>query len=128
MLGISALGGVADIQAKLRVPQTDTWDPATRAAVAAYQGSGRGELDMHVTGLPDPATLINLGYYDPLDELPARQVDFLLGRTTEPSTIWRDTATMSNQVPQWIWIVFGGVFVGTGYYLYRRNRREAKGK
>jgi hypothetical protein len=126
MFGLSAaLGDIAETQAKLGVPTTNQWDRATLAALSTYQGRGKGELKMHVTGVPDPATLINLGYYDPLLDLPRRHSDFLAGRQDAPTTFWRDLASMSNQVPQWIWIVAGVGMVGVGVYVYRQNQKEA---
>lgn len=127
MFGLGALGGILDVQATLGVPQTNTWDRATLAALSTYQGRQHGELAMHITGSPDPATLINLGYYDPIDELPRRHADFLAGRSDQPSTLGRDLATLSNQVPQWVWIVLGTGMFGVGYYIYRRNRKTGKG-
>jgi hypothetical protein len=124
MLGLSSLGDVADLQATLGVPQTNEWDQSTLMALSTYQGRNQGELEMHVTGVPDPATLINLGYYDPLDELPRRHAQYLAG-TKKPSTIWRDMATLSNQVPQWIWIVAGAGMVAIGYYVHRKNEKGA---
>jgi hypothetical protein len=129
MFGLSALGGdLPQLQRRLGVSQTDRWDTATLQAIATYQGRSGQPLEMHVTGVPDPATLINLGYYDPVSELPRRQADYLAGNTEPPMTFWRDTATISNQVPQWIWIVAGAGMLGVGYYIYRKNRREEKGQ
>jgi hypothetical protein len=125
MLGLSALGDISDIQAKLGVPKTNEWDRSTLAAISTYQGRQGGELEMHITGSPDPATLINLGYYNPVDELPRRYASFLEGSTDQPSTLGRDLATLSNQVPQWIWIVSGIGMLGVGYYIYRRNKKGA---
>lgn len=121
MLGLSALGGVADLQAALGVPQTNEWDQATLAAISTYQGRNQGELSMHVTGTPDPATLINLEYYDPLKELPRKQAKFLAGERDQPTTLWRDLATLSNQIPQWVWLLLGGGLIGIGYYAYRKK-------
>ena len=53
------------IQHNLGVPVTPSWDAVTSGAIAPYQGGERGPLPMYPTGEPDPATLINLGYYDP---------------------------------------------------------------
>jgi hypothetical protein len=127
MFGISALGSVSDVQGQLGVPNTNEWDAATLAALARFQGQDGGELKMHVTGVADPATLINLGYYDPMDELPRKQAQYLAGDRDQPTTFWRDTATLSNQVPQWIWIVAGVAMTGFGYWVYRRNKKREKG-
>jgi len=121
MLGLSGLGGIEDLQAALGVRQTSEWDQETLAAMSTYQGRNQGELQMHVTGTPDPATLINLGYYDPLSELPRRQAEFLSGDGPQPTTLWRDLATLSNQVPQWIWLLMGGGMLAVGYYVHRKK-------
>lgn len=121
MLGLSALGDIADLQATLGVPQSNEWDRTTLAAISTYQGRNQGALRMHVTGTPDPATLINLGYYDPLKELPRKQAAFLAGEGAQPTTLWRDLATLSNQVPQWIWLLLGAGMVGIGYYVHRKK-------
>jgi hypothetical protein len=80
---------------------------------------------MYPTGRPDPATLINLGYYDPIEQLTSSQRAYLEG-TGEQGTFWRDLATASNQVPRWAWVVLGALFVGMGYMAYR-NAPKKKG-
>lgn len=113
-------GPVELAQRHLGVPESGVWDAATSGAVAVYQ-QGPGALPMFPSGAPDPATLINLGYYDPLEHLPRAQLAFLEGGE-RPGTFWRDLATASNQIPRWAWLVLGALLLGLGYYSYRKNR------
>jgi hypothetical protein len=98
----------------------------TIGALAPFQDSGQGPLPMFPSGQPDPATLINLGYYDPLDDMPRAQLDYLEG-AERPGTFWRDLGVASNQVPQWVWIALGVVFLGLGYYTHRKRQKPKRG-
>jgi hypothetical protein len=119
-------GSVNAVQQMLGVPTTSCWDATTLGALAPFQQSGMGALPMHPTGEPDPATLINAGYYNPLDYLSRAQVEYLQGGAA-PGTFWRDLGVASNQVPQWVWIGLGVGFVGLGYWTYRSRRARARG-
>jgi hypothetical protein len=113
------LGTIDIVQKKLGVPVTNDWDAVTLGAMTAYQASKVGPLPMLPHGHPDPPTLINLGYYDPVDELPADQRRYVEGGD-KPGTFFRDLGTASNQVPQWAWIVMGIGLIAFGYYTYRQ--------
>jgi hypothetical protein len=118
---MQGLGTALDVaQRNLGIPVSSHWDAATLGALAPYQASGRGPLKMFAVGHPDPATLINLGYYDPIEELPKDQRDFLDG-AAKPTTFWRDLATASNQVPMWAWIVLGVGLLGLGYVNWKNK-------
>ncbi len=80
---------------------------------------------MFPTGEPDPATLINLGYYDPMQLLPRAQREYLSGGE-KPGTFWRDLTTAANQVPRVAYLILGAAFVGLGIYTYREHRREKR--
>jgi hypothetical protein len=118
------MGGVQVVQSKLGVAPTNRWDAATLSALAPFQATGSGPLAMYPTGEPDPATLINAGYYDPLQVLPRSWSEYATGGPA-PGTFWRDLRVSSNQVPQWIWLALGIVLVSVGYYTYRRRARRS---
>lgn len=110
------LGGpVEDVQRRLGVPPTGEWGAVTMGALAAYQGSGAGPFPMTPHGHPDPATLINLGYYDPLEEMNPRHASYVAGDGERPGTFGRDLATTMSQVPRWGWLVVGAGLLGVGY-------------
>jgi len=120
------LGGPVDaVQKNLGVPVTGAWNEVTMGALTPYQGASHGGLKMWPTGEPDPATLINLGYYDPFDQLPADQREYLAGGE-KPGTFWRDLATASNQIPQLVWIALGVALMGLGYYSYRLRAKRVR--
>jgi hypothetical protein len=122
MLG---LGSLDVVQRNLGIAQSGQWDAQTMASMTVFQDSGQGALAMYPTGQPDPATLINLGYYDPIEDMPRKQRDYLEGGE-RPSTFLRDLGTASNQVPQWIWIALGVFFTGLAYYTYRKRQKKGK--
>jgi hypothetical protein len=118
------LGGPVDIvQRKLGVPVTDEWDAVTLGALTAYQSSGAGPWPMYPHGHPDPATLYNLGYYDPIEELTAEQRAYVEGRRDKPSTFFRDLGGASAQVPRWAWIAVGVGLIAVGIYTYRAAKK-----
>ena len=121
------LGSIDVVQRNLGIPVTNEWDAQTMAAVTIYQDSGRGPLATFPTGQPDPATLVNLGYYDPLEDMPARQREYLEGGE-RPGTFLRDLGTASNQVPRWVWIAVGVLFLGMAYYTHRKREKAKKGR
>jgi hypothetical protein len=81
---------------------------------------------MYPTGQPDPATLINLGQYDPRDYLTRAQRSYLEGGA-RPGTFFRDLGTASNQVPQLVWLLVGSSLLGLGYYVYRKQSKSRRG-
>lgn len=120
------LGDVDVLQKRLGVPVTNRWDAATRGALAAYQQSkGAGPLQVFPSGHPDPATLINLGYYDPLDHMSHNQVEYLQGGEY-PSSFGRDVAGAFNQVPRWAWLGLGAGFLVMAYVSYRKAYKKKK--
>jgi len=120
MLGLN--GTVNVVQQNLGVPQTGQWDATTMGAMASFQAAGNRPLQMYATGEPDPATLINSGYYDPLEAMPSSWRQYVQGGQA-PGTFWRDLGVASNQVPQWAWLFMGVLFVGLGYYVHRKRRQ-----
>jgi hypothetical protein len=113
------------VQHTLGVPATQRWDAMTLGALPVFQQTGMGALPMYPTGEPDPATLINAGYYDPLQYLPRAQVQYLQGGA-RPGSFWRDVGVASNQIPQWIWIGLGVGLCGLGYWTYRNRRARGR--
>lgn len=115
------LGGPVDlVQRRLGVPVSNEWDPVTLGAMAAFQGGRPGGFPMSPHGHPDPATLINLGYYDPIAESSPKQRAYLQGGE-KPGTFGRDLAGAANQVPWWAWIAVGVGLMGLGYASWRRR-------
>jgi hypothetical protein len=80
---------------------------------------------MYPTGEPDAATLINAGYYDPMDYMPRAWRNYVQGGDA-PGTFWRDLGVASNQIPQWVWLGIGVLFVGVGYYIHRKGKRRTR--
>lgn len=114
------MSSVEAAQGRLGVPVTGEWDAVTEGAAVAYQSSGEGFLRMDPSAHIDPPTLINVGYYNPLDELPEKQRDYLAGGE-RPGTFMRDIGTAINQVPRWGWAVGAGVFYMMAYMSYSRG-------
>jgi len=77
-------------------------------------------MDPH--GHPDPTTMINRGRYNPLEEWPRRQVQYLEGGP-KPGTFFRDLQGVSNQVPRWAWLVSGGAFLLFATVAYRNHKK-----
>jgi hypothetical protein len=86
--------------------------------------SAQRQFGLLVHGRPDPATLVKMGYYDPIAEMPASQAKYARGGD-KPGTFFRDLQGVSNQVPWYVWTLAGVGTMGFAYYLYRRG---AKGK
>lgn len=90
------------------------------ADLVEYQRTGNG-MPMHPHGHPDPATLINLGVYDPADHWTPAQLRYLQsGKKT--STLVRDLQGVSNQIPQWAWLTAGGFFILLGILAFQRSK------
>jgi len=123
MYGLS--GNIEAVQRNLGVPSSGTWDALTSGALPSYQQVGRGALPMFPTGQPDPATLINLGYYDPLQDMPMRQRVYLEGGE-RPGTFWRDLGVAGSQVPQWAWLAIGALALGLAYWSHRKDRPKRR--
>jgi len=117
-------GNIDVLQKRLGVPTSKKWDTVTRGALTAYQQSKGAALPMQPSGHPDPATLINLGYYDPLDSLPHAQIAYLEGGA-KPGHFGRDLATVISQVPRWAWFTLGGALVAMAYVSYRGGKKAA---
>lgn len=100
---------LAILQQKLGLTGDDAWTSNTQAAVVKFQLS-RG---LPATGQPDPPTLGNAGVYDPAAEA-----------STSKGTFTRDMITAFNQVPQWAWLVLGGLSAGVAYFAYRRKNKK----
>ena len=92
------------------------------ADIVGYQRQGSG-LPMHPHGHPDPTTLINIGLYDPDEEWPNAQYNYI-HHNKEPSTLVRDLQGVSNQIPQWAWVAAGALLVGLGIYTYVRESKK----
>lgn len=94
------------------------------AEIVGYQRKGGG-LPMHPHGHPDPTTLINMGLYDPNEHWANSQSNYIHGGQ-RPNTIMRDLQGVSNQIPQWAWLVAGTLFVGAGIYYYNAEAKKKK--
>ncbi len=110
-------------QGRLGVPVTGVWDSTTDGAAVAYQAGGEGFLPMEPSAHIDPPTLINLGYYDPLAELPSEQRAYVEGGA-RPGTVLRDLGTAVNQVPRWAWGVSCIAFYLLAYSAYYGSRKK----
>lgn len=100
------MSDLAILQQKLGLPGSGLWDAGTQAALVKFQMAA----GLPATGDPDPATLAKAGVYDPLAEAP-----------TGKGTFGRDVVTAFNQVPQWAWLVLGGVSLTVAYLAYRKR-------
>jgi hypothetical protein len=109
-LGAEASGAVSiqALQAALGAAQTGTWDPATEAAVRKKQKA----LGLPETGGPDVTLLSRLGL-----------VDIAAPSVTTGATRWRDIRTAFNQVPQWAYLVSGGLLAILAWKSYQGWRR-----
>lgn len=115
-------GAIELLQKTLGVPPSGKWDPITLGAIAAFQASHKGLVP---TGHPDVPTLVMLGYYDPIAQLPPRWAGYVKGDNEKPGTFGRDLGSASNQAPQWAWLVAGAVFLGVGYWTWRKSQKKA---
>lgn len=114
------MDGVAEAQKKLGVPVTGQWDPVTTGAVVSFQQrQGAGPHPMSPHGHPDPPTLANVGYYEPLQVLSPKQRKAAMGHPT--STFFRDVRSSLNQIPRWGWIAGAVVF---GFMAWRSARSD----
>jgi hypothetical protein len=89
------------------------------ADLVSYQRTGSG-LPMYPHGRPDPATLINMGFYDPATMWSDSQKRYLEGGP-KPSSLLRDLQGVSNQIPQWVWLAAGGTLLVLGLMAMRKK-------
>lgn len=81
---------------------------------------------MQPSGRLDAQTALNAGYYKLEDAFSPAQVAYIKSNGAKPGSLGRDIATMSAQIPQWVWILTGVGFLGLGGYIYYRARKAAK--
>ncbi len=87
------------------------------AEIVGFQRSQEvlpGGWPMRPHGHPDPSTLITMGAYDPSSMWP----------NYKPASIVRDAQTISNQVPQWIWLAAGGVLLVAAVVAYNKEKKK----
>jgi disulfide bond formation protein DsbB len=94
------------------------------AELVEFQRTGRG-MPMHPHGHPDPSTTISMGLYDPAQHWPQDQLAYISGGP-RPSTFKRDLQGVSNQIPQWAWLVAGGAFIVLGIMSFRKSSKRKK--
>ena len=100
---------VRSIQAAVGAPQTGQWDAQTAAAVSRKQK----QLGLPATGAPDVTLLAALGL-----------VSVNAPSVTGFSEGLRDARTAFNQVPQWVYLVAGGLLFWLGWRSYQRWKKE----
>lgn len=94
-----------DLQRAVNVGITGQLDAPTVAAIARKQK----QLGLPETGAPDIALLAALG----LVRVQASNVSGLAAG-------WRDARTAFNQIPQWAYVVMGGLLLVLGYRNYKK--------
>lgn len=94
----------------------------TTAELVDFQriASGKG-MTIHPHGHPDPTTMITLGVYNPEEHWTNAQRDYISGGS-RPSTLGRDLQGVSNQIPQWAWLLAGGTLLALGYLSFRKKK------
>lgn len=110
------------VQQHLGIPQTGKWDAVTDGALVAYQHRA-ATYTMSPDGHVDPATLANLGYYDPA-QLFADDLALSASGGAHPSTFVRDLETAIDQVPRWAWGTTAVLFGLFAYLSYRGERKS----
>jgi hypothetical protein len=110
------------VQQHLGVPQTGKWDDVTGGAILAYQHTHH-TYDMSPDGHVDPATLANLGYYDP-GNIFTDEWEAAVASGERPSTFSRDLETAIDQVPRWAWGTTAVLFGLFAYLSYRGERKK----
>src|SRR5258706_5905490 len=118
------MSGLLQVQKTLGIKSSGTWDGSTRGAVLAYQQSGKAQYPMDPNGHPDPATLVNLGYYAPPDVFTDDWSAYLSGGT-KPGHFGRDLRTSIDQVPRWTWFTLAGVFGAFAYIAWKREKKRS---
>ena len=118
------MSGIVSIQQKLGVAQSGAWDSGTSGAMLAYQQAGHGAFPMDANGHPDPATLLNLGYYVPADVFTDDWMGYLRGDGSKPGHFGRDLRASIDQVPRWAWATVAVAFGAFAYMAYRTDRKR----
>lgn len=117
---------ITRVQQRLGVPQTGVWDGTTDGAILAFQQTAKGQaFPMDPTGHPDPATLMNLGYYAPGDVFTEEWANYLAGGA-KPGHYWRDVRASIDQVPRWAWATIAVAFGAFGYMAYRTDKKRGR--
>jgi len=91
----------------------------------AFQQTGKGAFPMDPHGHPDPATLLNLGYYAPGDVFTQGWVDYIAGGE-KPGHFGRDLRTAIDQVPRWAWATVAVAFGAFAYMAYRTDKKRGR--
>jgi len=117
------MSGLDTLQSRLGVQRTGSWDAATISALRDFQRRGHGDYPMSASASPDPASLLNLGYYVPDESFPAAQRAFL-ATGEHPGTFMRDVGTAIDQVPRWAWGVGTVAFGLFAYLAYRGDKKR----
>ncbi len=117
---------IQQVQQRLGVQQSGRWDAATDGGLLAYQQSAKGSYAMDPNGHPDPATLVNLGYYTPGELFTEEWADYLAGGA-KPGHFGRDLRAAIDQVPRWAWGTLAAGFGIFAYMAWRTDKKRAKG-
>jgi hypothetical protein len=118
---------IQQVQQRLGVHASGQWDSATDGALLAYQQSAKGATyGMDPNGHPDPATLVNLGYYAPADLFTEEWASYLAGTGKKPGHFGRDLRASIDQVPRWAWALLAVSFGGFAYMAYRTDKKRGK--
>jgi hypothetical protein len=105
----AATVSIQDIQKAVGAAQTGQWDAATAAAIRKKQK----QLGLAETGAPDFPLLAALG----LAQAEAPTI-------TPADAFFRDARTALNQVPQWAYLVGGGLLLILAWNGYQSWRRQ----
>jgi len=115
------------VQQRLGVQQSGHWDSATDGALVAFQQAPKGaSYPMDANGHPDPATLVNLGYYAPADVFTEEWSAYLAGQGPKPGHFGRDLRAAIDQVPRWAWAIVGVSFSVFAYMAYKTDRKRGR--
>jgi hypothetical protein len=114
------------VQQRLGVQQSGHWDSSTDGAILAFQQTAKGvTYAMDPSGHPDPATLVNLGYYAPADIFTDEWTSYLAGGE-KPGHFGRDVRASIDQVPRWAWATLAVGFGIFAYMAYRTDKKRGK--
>lgn len=117
---------ITSVQQKLGVSQSGRWDSSTDGALIAFQQTAKGQAyAMDPNGHPDPATLVNLGYYAPADVFTQEWTDYLSGGP-KPGHFGRDLRASIDQVPRWAWVTLAVAFGGFAYMAYKTDKKRGR--
>lgn len=101
---------VQDIQRAVGAAPSGQWDAQTSAAISRKQK----QLRLPETGALDAPLLVAVGL---LRVDPSMVGSFSAG--------WRDVRTAFNQIPNWAYIVSGGLLLALGWRSYQRWKKGA---